>query len=267
MARHTAKHSARRGSMASGVVVVAVVALSGFLLGTNLRVNRSASAVSSDTAGLIEQRVAEVQRLQDDVNSLSSEVSALTDAAAPGSGNATTDDAGGGTTLPAVSGPGVEVTLDDSPMWEQAVDSSGTTVDIDKYVVHQQDIEGVINALWEGGATAMMFEDQRMLFNSAVLCSGNVVSLHGKRYSPPFHITAIGDQDALMAALDASPSITIYKQYVSAFGLGWKAERRKDLRFPETAALLQPLEYARVASGADDDDGAGASAPAQTEGR
>ena len=267
MAKHTAKHSARRGSTVSGIAVVAVVALTGFLLVTNLRVNRSTSVTSSDTAGLIEQRVDEVRRLQDDVNRLSSQVSALTDSAAP----ATPDDAGSGTTLPAVSGPGIEVTLDDSPMWEQAVDSSGSAEDIDKYVVHQQDIEGVINALWSGGATAISFEDQRLLFNSAVLCSGNVVSLHGKKYSPPFHIRAIGDQNALTQALDSSDAVRIYRQYVSAFGLGWNVERRRDLNFPETAALLQPLKYAGVVpenqDGTDGSTGDSPSDPATTEGQ
>lgn len=256
MARHTGRHVARRSTWLGSLAVVVVVALTGYLFVANLRVNRSAT-VSSDTAGLVEQRVAQAQRLQDDVDRLSSQVSTLADTVGttsePGQSdqNATTDanDAGSGATLPAVSGAGLAVTLNDSPMWEQAVDGSGSSEDIDKYVVHQQDIEGVINALWAGGAEAMMFEDQRMLFNSAVLCSGNVVSLHGKKYSPPFIITAIGDPDRLSEALEESKSIGIYKQYVSAFGLGYKVERRRNLEYPETAALLQPLKYATAVSG------------------
>ena len=265
MARHSGRHSARRGAWPGSVAVLAVVALTGYLLMTNLRVNRSVP-VTSDTAGLVEQRVAEVQTLQDDVNRLSSQVDSLNKAAGAGGNDdgGAADDTGSDMTLPAVEGPGVAVTLDDSPMWEQAVDSSGSSADIDKYVVHQQDIEAVVNALWRGGAEAMMFEDQRMLFNSAVLCSGNVVSLHGKKYSPPFTITAIGPQDRLVQALDDSRQIGIYREYVSAFGLGWKVERRHSLSFPETAALLQPLRYAsalpasdgRAPGGDDDADGA-----------
>lgn len=250
MARHGGRHSAKR-SLMGGVAVVLVVALTGYLFVTNLRVNRT-TTVTSDTADLVEQRVDEVNKLQSEVNKLSSDISTLTSLTS--SGNDTqqsVDDPGTGTTLPTVEGPGVAVTLNDSPMWEQAVDSSGSTEDIDKYVIHQQDIESVINALWAGGADSMMFMDQRMLFNSAVICSGNVVSLHGKKYSPPFTIYAIGDPDRLIAALDESPAITIYKQYVSAFGLGWKVERKKNLRFEETASLLQPLKYATVVSGKD----------------
>lgn len=245
MARHTGRHGARRSTLLGSVAVTVVVALSGWLLMTNLRVN-STSVVPNDTAELIEQRVNQVQGLQDDVDKLSSQISTLIEVTANGTTSQGADDAGAGTTLPAIQGPGLSVTLNDSPLWEQAVDGSGSAENIDSYVIHQQDIEAVVNALWAGGAEAMMFEDQRLLFNSAVLCTGNVVSLHGKRYSPPFTITAIGSVEGMERALEESPQIQIYQEYVSAFGLGWKVERRKNLEYPETAALLQPLQYATV---------------------
>ena len=112
----------------------------------------------------------------------------------------------------------------------------------------------MINALWEGGAEYMKVMDQRVLFNSAVMCSGNVISLHGKKYSPPFTISAIGNPDDLIQALDASPTIKIYKQYVSAYGLGWKVEQKKNLHFDQCAKLLQPLKYAKVAGGSQESE-------------
>ncbi|MBT1182414.1 DUF881 domain-containing protein [Bifidobacterium sp. CP2] len=269
MAKHGGgRHSVKR-SLVGSVATVLIVALTGYLFVTNLRVNRTAT-VNSDTAQLVEQRVAEVNELSEQVKKLSSDVSTLTQLASSSNdangngttnngtnGNTSNDDAGSGATLPQVEGPGVAVTLDDSPMWEQAVDASGSTEDIDKYVIHQQDLESVINALWAGGATSMKFMDQRILFNSAVICSGNVVSLHGKKYSPPFTIYAIGDQDSLIEALDDSPAIKIYQQYVSAFGLGWKVERKRDLTFEETPSLLSPLKYASPLPGSDESsDGA-----------
>ena len=148
--------------------------------------------------------------------------------------------------LPALSGSGVTVTLDDSPLWENAVNNNGTTANINDYVIHQQDVESVVNALWAGGADALMIMDQRVLFNSAVICSGNVLSLHGKKYSPPFTISAIGDPQRLRAALNDSEAITILKQYVTAFGIGYKVENAEGLQFPATAALLQQLKYATV---------------------
>ena len=131
-------------------------------------------------------------------------------------------------------------------MWETAVNNSGSTTNINDYVIHQQDVESVVNALWAGGAEAMMIMDQRVLFNSAVICSGNVLSIHGKKYAPPFTISAIGDQASMRKALNDSEAITILKQYVTAFGIGYKVENKDDLNFPSTAALLQQLKYATV---------------------
>ena len=83
------------------------------------------------------------------------------------------------------------MTLNDSPLWENMVDSSGSAANINDYVVHQEDVEAVVNALWAGGAESMMIMDQRVLFNSAVICQGNVLLLQGKKYSPPFTVSAI----------------------------------------------------------------------------
>lgn len=90
----------------------------------------------------------------------------------------------------------------------------------------------MVNALWAGGADALMIMDQRVLFNSAVICSGNVLSLHGKKYSPPFTISAIGDPQRLRAALNDSEAITILKQYVTAFGIGYKVENARTFSSP-----------------------------------
>ena len=92
----------------------------------------------------------------------------------------------------------------------------------------------------------MMIMDQRVLFNSAVRCSGNVLLLQGKKYSPPFTISAIGPVDNMKKALDSSQDVTIYRQYVSAFGLGWQVDEKEKLHFDATDALQQPLQYAQA---------------------
>ena len=112
--------------------------------------------------------------------------------------------------LLAVEGPGITVTLDDSPLWKTMVNDSESTSNINDYVIHQQDIEAVVNALWTGGAEAMMIQDQRILSNSAVICVGNVLMLQGKQYSPPYTITAIGPTDDMLDALEDSQAVQIY---------------------------------------------------------
>ena len=77
--------------------------------------------------------------------------------------------------------------------------------DPDDYVIHQQDVQAVVNALWAGGAEAMMLQDQRVISTSAVRCVGNTLILQGRVYSPPYVITAIGDTAAMQQALAVGP--------------------------------------------------------------
>jgi uncharacterized protein YlxW (UPF0749 family) len=117
--------------------------------------------------------------------------------------------------LTPLSGPAVRVSLDDAPS-----DQHGHSTP-DDLVVHQQDVQAVVNALWAGGASGMQIMDQRLVATSAVRCVGNTLILQGVVYSPPFRITAVGDPERLRAALDASPEVRIYRQYVAEFGLGY----------------------------------------------
>ncbi len=59
--------------------------------------------------------------------------------------------------------------------------------------------------------------------------SGNVLLLLGKKYSPPFKISAIGPM-TVCNELDDSKEITIYRRYVNAFGLGWRSKRQAATR-------------------------------------
>ena len=98
----------------------------------------------------------------------------------------------------AVRGPALRVSLDDAKLDGGEVPAGA---DPDDYVIHQQDVQSVVNALWQGGAEAMMLQDQRVISTSAVRCVGNTLILQGRVYSPPYVITAIGDRerDALRA--------------------------------------------------------------------
>ena len=119
--------------------------------------------------------------------------------------------------LTAVSGPAVTITLDDAP---ETVTGSG--IDPDLLVVHQQDIQAVVNALWSGGAEAMTIQGQRVVSTTGIKCVGNTVVLHGVPYAPPYVITAIGDQQRLRASLANAEAVQIYRQYVEAYGLVYR---------------------------------------------
>lgn len=129
--------------------------------------------------------------------------------------------------LDPMRGPGLVVTLTDAQR-----DANGRfprDASPDDLVVHQQDIQAVLNALWSAGAEAVQMQDQRLITTSAARCVGNTLLLNGSTYSPPYTVTAIGDVGAMQAALAAAPLVTLYKQYVVRFGLGYSEEPRSQV--------------------------------------
>ncbi|RKS79248.1 uncharacterized protein YlxW (UPF0749 family) [Actinomadura pelletieri DSM 43383] len=163
----------------------------------------------------IRQERAEYRRLRHEVDGISREAGRHDARVKQAQSNADRLAAGAGFTP--LSGTAVEVSLDDAP----PRDDLPSGVRPDDLVVHQADVQAVVNALWAGGATGMQIMDQRVISTSAVRCVGNTLILQGVVYSPPFRITAVGDPDRLRAALDASREIAIYRRYVRAHGLGY----------------------------------------------
>lgn len=142
-----------------------------------------------------------------------------------------------------VHGPGLVVTLQDAQR-----DANGRfprDASPDDLVVHQQDIQAVLNALWSAGAEAIQMQDQRIIATSVPRCVGNTLLLNGRTYSPPYTITAIGNAAAMQAALAAAPLVTLYKQYAVRFGLGYQEEVRSDVQVvghfePDRLHFAQP---------------------------
>ncbi|MDR1152045.1 MAG: DUF881 domain-containing protein, partial [Bifidobacteriaceae bacterium] len=197
MAR-SAKH-AIGGRSTLAVCLVAVVA--GLLIGTNAGIFATDELGPQGLVGMVEDQVREVAELEATGERLAAEVDGLSagDAVpAAGSTDAPLDVASG---RAAVEGPGVTVTLDDAPMPERRRDE----LPPDAFVVHQQDVEAVLNTLWSAGAEAVAIQGQRLTSMSMVRCVGNVLLLGGRTYSPPYVIDAIGDSQRLARALRTSP--------------------------------------------------------------
>lgn len=205
--------------------VVPVVAVgAGLLFGISASISRGVDLRPNDTgdlAGVIQRQNTRVYEQQRQVRGLQDEVQRLS----RGSGNAaaTRDTRAGDAIAPSaglapVRGDGLKVTLTDSTRDVSSLPQGGSA---DWLVVHQQDVQGVVNALWRGGASAMMLMDQRVIATSAVRCVGNTLILQGRVYSPPFTITAIGDPAKLRDALQKDPQVANYRAYVDIAGLGY----------------------------------------------
>ena len=144
-----------------------------------------------------------------------------------------------------VTGPGVTVSLDDAPRQPGRPPLSD---DPDDLVVHQQDVQAVVNALWAGGAEAMTLMGQRIISTSAVQCVGNTVILHGQVYSPPFVVTAIGDPAAMRGALATDPGVAVFKVYVERYGLGYAVSGQYSVTLPAYDGPLALPSVERLAA-------------------
>ena len=130
-------------------------------------------------------------------------------------------------------------------MDETPESSSTVGVDPNQLVVHQSDLQAVVNALWAGGAEAMMVAGQRIIATSAVRCVGNTLLLNGEVFSPPFQVAAIGPYRRMNTSLNASPGVRLFKEAASYYGLGYTVETNDALTLP---AYKGPtgLAYARA---------------------
>ena len=212
--------------------------------GTDLRADQRTSL--ADLIRVQERRLAGAQR---EVNRLSADIDAGTSGAAGSDRRvaAAREQAatfGAAVGLGAVRGPALSVTLDDAPRAADRLLPTGTSPD--DLVVHQQDVQSVVNAMWAGGAEAMQIMDQRVISTSAVRCVGNTLVLQGRVYSPPYVITAIGDPQRLRQALDSSPEVQLYRQYVTLVGLGYQTKERDQVRLPGYTGPID-LQHARAA--------------------
>jgi uncharacterized protein YlxW (UPF0749 family) len=132
--------------------------------------------------------------------------------------------------LTALHGPGLTVRLDDAP--RRADGSRPPGARPDDLVVHQQDVQAVVNALWAGGAEAMSIMGVRVIATSAVRCVGNTLLLDGRVYSPPFEITAIGDVAQMQRALDGAEGVQLFREAADSFGLGYQVKTEADVTVP-----------------------------------
>jgi uncharacterized protein YlxW (UPF0749 family) len=234
------------------VGLVPVVALAaGLLFATSSRTAQGTDLRAGDItelSGLIEQRDSAVARQQAELAVLQEQVQALTDLAASRNGEvAAAQQQGapgvGSAGLTELTGPGLSVVLDDAP--HQPAGAAPTGGNPDNLVIHQSDVQGVVNALWAAGADGVAIMGQRLIATSAVICVGPTLLLQGRTYSPPYVVTAVGDADEMREQLAASPEVQVFQEAAEDYGLTYDADDQQQLTLPAYDGALD-MRYARA---------------------
>jgi uncharacterized protein YlxW (UPF0749 family) len=241
------EHSHRRPVR---LLTLAVFALAGLIFVTSFNTSKGTNIRTDDSllklSDLIHDRSQANAGLEDATGAVRREVDAL---AERDDGSTRAEDArlkalqkAAGTEP--LTGRAVTVTLNDAPPGAKARIPNVPEPQPNDLVIHQQDLQAVVNALWQGGARGIRVMDQRLISTSAVRCVGNTLILQGRVYSPPYKVTAVGDPGSLQKALADSPAIQNYQLYVNAYGLGWKVEDHGAVTLPGYSGTVD-LHYAK----------------------
>lgn len=123
-----------------------------------------------------------------------------------------------------VKGPGVVVSLRDASYIPDEDNPN-------HYIVHEEHIREVINELLVSGAEAISINDQRISYNSYILCIGPVVEVDGVQHYAPFKIAAIGDPDKLYSVLHLKGNV---KDRLVEYGIEVAIEKKSEI-------VMEPL--------------------------
>lgn len=227
-------------SLSHALMVGGVAFIAGLLFATSATVFAGADqSTARNLPALVQEENDRLTTRNEEVDALRAEVNALEAELQTTIGDPTAEVALA-VGLEELTGPGLTVTLSDAP-------ASVTSDNPDDLVVHQQDLQAVVNALWAGGAEAVAIQGQRVIATTAVRCVGNVLLLNGRTYSPPYRVEAIGPVAAMEKALDADAAVRLYLRYVEAYDLGWTVTESDALTIPAhdgagTLAYATPIE-------------------------
>lgn len=105
--------------------------------------------------------------------------------------------------LTTVSGRGIVITMEDAPAKGE--------LDVNEYIIHDGNINDVLEALKKNGAQAISINGERVVFNTKPVCAGPTIIVNENRYPPPYVIEAIGDPDVLYDAIETLPQVAFMR--------------------------------------------------------
>ena len=131
--------------------------------------------------------------------------------------------------LTEVKGPGVVIEMTDSQKTAQPGQ------DPNVFLIHDKDLQDVINAAFGAGAEALSVNGQRFVSRTEVVCAGNVIMINGVRVAPPFKILAIGDPVVLDNGLNMRGGVVSNLQF---WGIDVKIKQEQEIVVPAYQGTL-----------------------------
>jgi uncharacterized protein YlxW (UPF0749 family) len=146
-----------------------------------------------------------------------------------------------------VTGPGVQIVLDDAPR-QSAM--PGDPIRLGN-LIHDADIANVVNELKACGAEAIAVNGQRIVGATAIRCVGPVVHVNFVPSAPPYVIQAIGDPDTLVSGMNLQDSVLDELRRVSPSMV--RVEKKTKLLLPGFAGGTL-MRYVKLVKGTAEKD-------------
>jgi uncharacterized protein YlxW (UPF0749 family) len=225
-----------RGALAAGVLLatllIAVAAVQAHVRApASARTRAGLVATVTRETQAVDALAAQVEDLRAAVTRLRDNALAGTAAGAALAARVRTEELASGAV--AVSGPGVQVTLDD------ATQKTGAT----RNRVLDRDLQATVNALWSAGAEAVAINGERLTAQSAIRQAGDAILVDFTPVAPPYQVDAIGDPVPLETAFASSSAASRLRGYIQLYGLRFDYSRQSTLRLPASAG--ETLHFAR----------------------
>jgi uncharacterized protein YlxW (UPF0749 family) len=244
--RHVADR--RRGEAApasrtrSALTVVAVLVFGLIVTIAGVQTSRNASVATASKDELI----ARIHARRSEVASLQRQIAAVRAAAT--SEDATYGDLGhslnaasaqrksllASTGWAPVHGDGIKARIDDAP--------SGNA----QGQVRDSDLAGLVNGLWQAGATAISVNGQRVTALSAMRNTASAVRINNVSLSPPYTVLALGDTRTMQANFARSTSGSRLWSLTAQFGMPFSMQAEKNLTLPAAPTSMLVLRHTRT---------------------
>ena len=140
----------------------------------------------------------------------------------------------------AVSGPAVQVSLDDA-----ATPPPGTDPSVDR--VLDRDLQSVVNGLWAAGAEAVAVNGQRLTALSAIRSAGDAILVDYRPLTRPYVVEAIGDPSSLQTRFSEGAAGRGLQALSTAYGIRSSVQAVGQVILP--AASPGELRFARGIDG------------------
>ena len=228
----------------SRAAMTAVAVLAGALLAvTVLQTTRAAPLAETERAELIDRvqaAQARTEQLQSQLTTTSVEIDDLRAAALGGGSAAQALEEQIGRLEPAVgavpvTGPGLVITVDDSPA--AGTDRRDQVLDVDLQVL--------ANALWQAGAEAVAINGHRLSSLTAIRSAGNAITVDFRSLTRPYRVEAIGDPRTFAARFAETTGSAWWHELAQNRGMRYEMGDDRSLELAADPGLV--LRHAQAA--------------------